>query len=167
MLKPGDKFERLTVLKLDHREKYTNYYLCKCMCGKKHMVSEWNLKYGIVKSCGCLRRYSSQVRALSRRKYSYWCKECGASKSYMYGLCYDCFEKAYRHKWDIPWIPPINKPKSKPSISHEDRKLAKDAARDLLVERGESVQEYWIDKIENATSLNEMYEYLRKIREMI
>lgn len=71
-LKTGDKFNRLTVVKLDHiREKvyYKNnkkyiqkhkYYLCKCDCGNEHIVEGSDLKRGKTKSCGCLQKETRQ-----------------------------------------------------------------------------------------------------------
>lgn len=59
----GQKFGRLTVLKLHHirtvksinnKTRNIRYYLCKCDCGNKHIVSQVNLKNGNTKSCGCL-----------------------------------------------------------------------------------------------------------------
>lgn len=59
----GQKFNRLTVLELDHIEhKYIPskhgysqrpYWKCKCDCGNITIVSSTSLKSGCVKSCGC------------------------------------------------------------------------------------------------------------------
>ena len=50
-LKTGDKFNRLTVVKLDHireihsdnRKKNIEYYLCKCDCGNEVLVEKNHL----------------------------------------------------------------------------------------------------------------------------
>jgi hypothetical protein len=59
----GQKFNRLTVLELDHIEhKYIPskhgysqrpYWKCKCDCGNITIASSTSLKGGCVKSCGC------------------------------------------------------------------------------------------------------------------
>ena len=61
-LLPGQKFGRLTVVKLapirkiyrknGHIEK-REYYLCKCDCGKEITVYKSVLKNGYIESCGC------------------------------------------------------------------------------------------------------------------
>lgn len=52
----GKKFNKLTVIKFDHRENKRRYWLCKCECGNTHVVSTGSLKNGGVKSCGCMKR---------------------------------------------------------------------------------------------------------------
>ena len=58
----GQKFNRLTIIKLDHKKKYIHpngrivfreYYLCKCDCGNKTIAYKWYIKSGHTKSCGC------------------------------------------------------------------------------------------------------------------
>lgn len=57
MIAPGEKFGKLTVVKLvvagdaNHRK-----YLCSCQCGGEKIVSEDNLRRGHTKSCGCILR---------------------------------------------------------------------------------------------------------------
>lgn len=52
----GERYGRLTVLELDHVEKSRRYWKCSCSCGGTTVVREGNLKNGITKSCGCLRK---------------------------------------------------------------------------------------------------------------
>lgn len=52
----GEKFARLTVLELDYVKSRRRYWKCQCECGSIVTVSEGNLKNGITKSCGCLRK---------------------------------------------------------------------------------------------------------------
>jgi len=59
-LKPGMKFNRLTIIERvsrDHKENPYQYaaWKCQCECGKINYVSTYNLINGVVKSCGCLR----------------------------------------------------------------------------------------------------------------
>lgn len=50
----GQKFGRLTVIKLAGKEKYGTYrWLCKCECGNEVEVRASSLKNGNTKSCGC------------------------------------------------------------------------------------------------------------------
>lgn len=52
----GKTFGRLTVIKLDGFDKRGEaYWLCKCICGKKKVVSGNKLRSGNTRSCGCFR----------------------------------------------------------------------------------------------------------------
>lgn len=53
----GQRFGRLKVLYLDEtpRKTTTNYYICRCDCGKEKSVSKPMLYTGGTQSCGCLR----------------------------------------------------------------------------------------------------------------
>ena len=74
-LRPGDKYNRLTVIeKVPKPSPYYSHdrrwYRCKCDCGNEHIVEEYALKSGKIKSCGCLRRETSSRTAreiLNRR----------------------------------------------------------------------------------------------------
>lgn len=53
----GQKFNRLTVLAFAGSNTYeSRTWRCKCDCGNECVVTTSDLKNGIVKSCGCLRR---------------------------------------------------------------------------------------------------------------
>lgn len=61
----GKKFNRLKTIKLEKmisrtypsgRKRDCYYYLCKCDCGTKKIISRNELKNGRIKSCGCLRK---------------------------------------------------------------------------------------------------------------
>lgn len=57
----GMKFNRLTVLGIDHKKKKlphgsSVYWCCKCDCGNISIVDTTSLKSGHSKSCGCLSR---------------------------------------------------------------------------------------------------------------
>jgi hypothetical protein len=52
----GQKFNRLTVLRMHSNRKHVIYWETICDCGKYKFVSGLNLKSGAVKSCGCLRK---------------------------------------------------------------------------------------------------------------
>ena len=64
----GEKFARLTVLELDHVEKSRRYWRCQCDCGNTTVVREGNLKNGITKSCGCLRKESVEHQKVKTKQ---------------------------------------------------------------------------------------------------
>lgn len=51
----GHVYNHLTVLKLDHLDGHTRYWLCRCDCGAEVVVQAANLTSGGTKSCGCHR----------------------------------------------------------------------------------------------------------------
>ena len=64
----GEKFGRLTVVELDHVEKSRRYWRCQCDCGNTTVVREGNLKNGITKSCGCLRKEHVEHQKVNVKK---------------------------------------------------------------------------------------------------
>lgn len=52
----GERYGKLVVLELDHVERSTRYWKCSCQCGGTAVVREGNLRHGITKSCGCLKK---------------------------------------------------------------------------------------------------------------
>lgn len=93
----GQKFGKLTVIKLHHIKKYkdaTNYYwLCECECGNTTVVTRTNLKCGGVKSCGCLFKNFNATKGTHRlhntRLYTTWCN--------MRHRCYHTSNKMYKY----------------------------------------------------------------------
>ena len=50
----GQKFGRLTIIKVSHRDKNRQYHwVCKCKCGNEKIVLGNCLKNGTTRSCGC------------------------------------------------------------------------------------------------------------------
>ena len=83
----GKKFGRLTVIKIDKRDKNRNYYwFCRCECGNEKSIKGDHLKRKLVKSCGCLRE---EYENLLDRKYGKLTvlKEEGKKGKYRYWLC--------------------------------------------------------------------------------
>jgi len=67
-LKPGDRFNYLTVVKFHHSKKHRGkYYLFECDCGNQNVVSGSCVVNGYTKSCGCLRR-TNQWRLLPNNR---------------------------------------------------------------------------------------------------
>jgi hypothetical protein len=59
----GQVFNRWTVLSFSHRDKWGQIvWLCQCVCGNKGLVGASNLKRGISKSCGCLKKEIASKR---------------------------------------------------------------------------------------------------------
>ena len=62
----GQRFGRLEVLKLDHKQQKVNkndiktgnvyYWLCKCSCGNFKIIRGTHLTNGLIQSCGCLQK---------------------------------------------------------------------------------------------------------------
>ena len=62
----GQRFGRLEVLKLDHKQQKVNkngiktgnvyYWLCKCSCGNLKVIRGTHLTNGLIQSCGCLQK---------------------------------------------------------------------------------------------------------------
>jgi hypothetical protein len=58
----GHVFGRLTVVSFSHKDKSGHScWHCKCECGKEIIVSFGQLKQGITRSCGCLRREMASI----------------------------------------------------------------------------------------------------------
>ena len=68
----GKRFDRLLVISFHGIIKKQKYWVCKCDCGNKTILSTAILNYGTVKSCGCLRNEKlvkrSQKHGYSKRK---------------------------------------------------------------------------------------------------
>ena len=82
-LKEGQRFNKLTVIKLNHTKIYkryrkdrniyeniyVDYYLCKCDCGKECLVQRCNLRSGHTKSCGCIEKGNIKHRLHDTKLY--------------------------------------------------------------------------------------------------
>lgn len=64
MIKQGDRFGRLTVVKYIYSKDGRRYWLCKCDCGNTKEISSNSLNNGKVQSCGCLREYNITQRLI-------------------------------------------------------------------------------------------------------
>jgi hypothetical protein len=52
----GEKYGRLTPLKLLGRKNHHTFWLCRCECGKEITAAANSLRTGNTKSCGCFQR---------------------------------------------------------------------------------------------------------------
>ena len=90
LIKKGDKLNRLTAIRFDHRDKNSQlYWLFRCDCGNEKIMRADRVKRGETKSCGCVGRKKSSERAkkgLHRTHGMYYSKEY-KSWSHMKGRC--------------------------------------------------------------------------------
>ena len=56
IIKKGDKYNRLTAIRFDHKRGNQQYWLFKCDCGNEKMLDVSDVKSGNTKSCGCLQK---------------------------------------------------------------------------------------------------------------
>jgi len=119
----GERFGRLLVISLDHKDKYSSkYWLCRCDCGNEKVIRGGSLKRGLTRSCGCLLRetarentpkHSTKHGLRKARVWSIWmsikrrCRNPKSTGYYKYGarginVCdewYDNFVNFY--EWAI------------------------------------------------------------------
>lgn len=105
----GNKYGRLTVIKmLDEKGNRGQLkYLCKCDCGKSHIVTGESLRSGKSKSCGCLKkefieknkfkRNMDRENAMLKIQYSH-IKRRNISKGFIDILSFDDFCRLSRMK---------------------------------------------------------------------
>ncbi len=66
-LKPGQKFNRLTVINFHHSDKrWRKWYNVKCDCGSNKVVMGSAMTSGNTKSCGCLSREIKESKRISK-----------------------------------------------------------------------------------------------------
>lgn len=52
----GERFGKLTVIDFAYKKNHFSYWKCKRDCGNEKVIMSNNLKRGLTKSCGCLRK---------------------------------------------------------------------------------------------------------------
>jgi len=97
-LQSGEKFNRLTVLKLNHIQEYISpndvisnkgFYLCKCDCGNECIILKQNLKLGYTKSCGCLQKEKARINGLNTKTHGLTNTRLYKVLQNMKSRCYD------------------------------------------------------------------------------
>lgn len=69
MVEIGKKYNMLTVLEFDHKNKaYKKYFKCRCDCGKEVVVRADKIESGHTKSCGCI-GLSSRINDISGQRF--------------------------------------------------------------------------------------------------
>ena len=97
-INPGDKFNRLTVIKEVEKKNKARFFLCKCDCGNEKMIRMVQLTNGQTKSCGCFKleflTNFNYRHGLSRTKiYHIWTsmkQRCFNEKSQSYHYYGEC-----------------------------------------------------------------------------
>lgn len=91
----GQKFGKLTAIKLDHIKSYSTstkrYWLCKCKCGNYSIVEQGQLTRGKTKSCGCIQKeyFKTKHNLRNSKIYETW--------SNIKKRCYNA--RSTRYKW--------------------------------------------------------------------
>jgi hypothetical protein len=77
----GQQFGRLTVIARAENGKHGHHqFICECDCGKRTVVTSWNLQHGLSRSCGrCVpRRHHRLITAWGRTQtIARWSREVG------------------------------------------------------------------------------------------
>lgn len=68
----GEKFSKLTVLRLAYTKNKKRYWECACECGNASFVSRTNLVTGNTKSCGCMMGKNTKHGMRKSRPYTIW-----------------------------------------------------------------------------------------------
>ena len=78
LIKPGDRFGRLTVVRASHVNKHRKRtYECLCDCGETAIVEGVKLRNRRTKSCGCLRRDTLAEVGRNNRTHGHTAKDVG------------------------------------------------------------------------------------------
>lgn len=93
LIKPGDVFHRLTIVKEVYK-KNRRHFLCKCECGEERVIRMDQLRNGNSKSCGCYNKEISKEKntihgMYNKRVYKIW--------SAMLGRCLNKNNQSYKN----------------------------------------------------------------------
>ena len=61
----GRKFNKLTIISIDHSKSKSRWFNVRCDCGNTLSVSLTRMKLGHTKSCGCARRWFKEIEFVS------------------------------------------------------------------------------------------------------
>lgn len=92
----GNKFGRLTAVKVDHSDGHSNFWLCKCDCGNLIVVRLQHLRQGMTKSCGCLQREMRKTRG-ERSKIGERTRTHGLSSHPLHNVWNGMKSRCYNH----------------------------------------------------------------------
>ena len=84
----GDRFFRLMAIRFVKKEKFGKLWEFKCDCGNVSCHIDMNVKRGMIKSCGCLKREASSVRLTTH----------GMSRFKEYQIYHAMIERCYNDK---------------------------------------------------------------------
>ena len=97
IVKPGDKFNRLTACEPINGGKF---WICNCECGKTTKASRWHLLKGHRKSCGCRKKtpqqnYRCYACKISKARTEFYIRKNGVL---FYQKCKECHKQSQRLK---------------------------------------------------------------------
>jgi hypothetical protein len=73
IMKKGDVYGRLTIVKEVNRDSAMRYFKCRCECGNFTVTSLGNLRSGTTKSCGCIMLDKPQTVTVNKGdRYNMW-----------------------------------------------------------------------------------------------
>ena len=76
-IKKGDKFNRLTAVRFDYRDKKSElYWLFKCECGTEKVILVSSVKRGDTKACGCLNKTHGMTKTRTFKSWSEMKQRC-------------------------------------------------------------------------------------------
>ena len=123
ILKIGEKINRLTVLKLHHKDKrYRKYYLFRCECGTEKIIHGAAVISGNTKSCGCLGTEIRKAKRISEHHSEVTAiilgyKRHAISRGYKWELTRDDVKNIINKKCYYCDSPPGNIKKTKNSVA--------------------------------------------------
>lgn len=92
----GNRYGKLTVLRLGPKKRASIRWFCQCDCGKETLAHSGSLKSGVTRSCGCLRRenrnnlqHGHSLVAGESKEYNAWI--------HAKQRCYNPKNKKYQH----------------------------------------------------------------------
>jgi 5-methylcytosine-specific restriction endonuclease McrA len=143
-IKTGDRFNRLTAIKLDRVGKHNrSYFLFRCDCGIEKVILGSQVKSGNTKSCGCLSREVKKAKLLPNNAgvinqiiLSY--KRHAKTRGFAWGLTFT----------DVSNI--INKPCHYCGILNSNKKITKNCKDGFCyngIDRVNSKKDYTIDNV--------------------
>jgi len=122
-IQPGDKFNRLTAIKLDHIGKhYRSYFLFKCDCGNEKVILGAGVVGGNTKSCGCLAQEIKKAKRISKNHSEVTAiilgyKRHAIGRGYKWELTRDDVKNIINKKCYYCDSPPSNIKKTKNSVA--------------------------------------------------
>lgn len=98
IIKAGDKYNRLTAIKFNHRDDtYRQYWLFKCDCGNEKILSVNCVKMENNKSCGCLKKETTKNQGEKNKTHGMVNTKVYHSWESMKQRCLNKNDSGYRH----------------------------------------------------------------------
>jgi hypothetical protein len=121
-IKPGDKYGRLTALRLDHIGiHHRSYFLFQCDCGNQKIILGSGVVSGNTKSCGCLsqevkknKRISDTHSEITAIILGY--KRHALDRGFKWNLSRQFVEQLIKKHCHYCGMPPTNRKKTKNTI---------------------------------------------------